>query len=373
MSQVNVKSILSELATFENELRKLNKPGMPLDDLMKVMISAKLGGENWQAIVSRIDENLGKTTSDLVQSIKGRVDLTRTPSIGLECLKIADWVTPAEEEEVPHPSTQDSNYSEFCEVLNAKTHDPKALSLFFTASTAEKNQHHTLYNAGMRSFLGQTVDSHKKTVSDVLEYSKEKKHEDDEAFIESYATLLSCLKFDKKLLVSYAHSHPDIECLKPPTEKIKKEVAMGVVNINVNELKKISSRVNPAKITLEDKTNFDSLINFIGHCHGHHRPSTADVTRFVEVSEDLLSKYRNSLYTPAEYHQFLATQYVKIANQMRSFRPAPDKLKQVGHQMLFSNISRLEPTISSEELEEQLQKLQEKLTIAENLKSKGFL
>lgn len=372
MSTTNVTKIMTELAKFNSELSKIGKENLSFDDLMRLVISAKLGGENWHQLAGRIDENLGKTASALVESTMARVNLQQSPSIGVECLKHASWKTGKNVENEIHPSQQDAHFTEFCDVVGESPHDPKSIALFLTLETADTHRNNTLVNADMRTYLQQTPSSFSQTVANVLEFAKEKKEEDPEIFKESYGTLLSCMSFDKSKFIAESKYHPEIPCFKPVTEKIDKTQKLAVVADIVKQLKAIDPKVNPAKVSFEDRKNYTSLLSFIERARGDSRPRTADVAHYVELSSDLLEKYQRSQYSPAEYHDSLVVECNSISKELRAFKPDLTKLKPIGDHKLFDNIRQLDNTIPVEELEVKLAELQARLNKAKLFSSQGM-
>lgn len=374
---IDTLGVLTEISSLTKKFEDDGKVTSSFKKLAQLLVSAKLGGSNWEQLASRVSDKLTEPARTLASHPEVASRISHNPAVGLDCLKTAVWKH--DEDDGPHPSTQDPLYNEFCERFNENPEDKKTLLLYFTAETAERNRFHTL-NSKTRDFVGQSVDSFGKTVNNILSFAEEKKDQNPDAFVESYGNLLSSLDFDKSHFTYHARSFEHLPCFRPVALKVPKMSKLLTIQENIQLLNRIEPKVNPTKITVHHQQTLQSLNAFHALAKGDRLPPTDDIDNALVESSSLLRVFEDSKFSPDEYREHLVSSCQKIGSRLTALslsssegKLVGEKLKQIGDQALFAPIQRIDSTIPVDELEKKLDELKVRLNRAETYKRKGII
>lgn len=375
--KVDTLGVLEEISSLAKKFDDDGKVTSSFRRLSQLLVSAKLGGPNWEQMATRVSGKLAEPAHTLASHPDVSSRVAHNPGAGLDCLKTATW-KPHDEDE-PHPSTQDPLYNEFCERFGENPEETKSLVLYFTAETAHQNRFHTL-NAKTRDFVGQSTDSFAKTVGNILSFAEEKKEENPDAFVESYGNLLSSLDFDKEHFSYHSKNFQHLPCFRPVALKIPKLAKLLTIQENINHLNRLEPKVDPSKITVHHQQILQSLNAFHQIAKGDRLPPTDDIDSALVDSAGLLKVFEESKFTPSEYHQHLVSSCQRLSNRLASMsmslgepKLVGEKLKQIGDQALFAPVQRIDSNIPVEELEKKLDELKVRLNRAETYKKKGII
>jgi hypothetical protein len=375
--KVDSLGVLEEISSLAKKFDDDGKVTSSFRRLSQLLVSAKLGGPNWEQLASRASEKLAEPAHNLAQHPDVSSRVAHNPATALECLKTATWKQ--HEDDELHPATQDPLYNEFCERFGENPEDMKSLVLYFTAETAQQNRFHTL-NTKTRDFVGQSADSFAKTVDNILSFADEKKEENPDAFVESYGNLLSSLDFNEEHFAYHSKNFQHLPCFRPVAVKIPKLAKLLTIQENINYLNRLEPKVDPNKITVHHQQILQSLNAFHQIAKGNRLPPTDDIDAALVDSAKLVGVFEESKFTPDEYHQHLVASCQKLSSRLTAMslsmgepKLIGEKLKLIGDQQLFAPVQRIDANISVDELEKKLDELKVRLNRAETYKKKGII
>lgn len=373
MVRVDTLDVLKEVQGICNNLSPDDRIANSFRHLLQLMVSAKLGGENWNQMAAKVSSKLAEPADLLASNAGVSAELTQNPAAALECLKTAQWKSPEDEENGNHPSTQDPLYNEFCERFGEKPEDLKSLVLYFTAGTAVKNRYHTL-NMTTQDYVGQSPESFAKTVGGIVDFAREKLAENPDAFTESYSNILSSLEFDRSKFDFHSNRNfKHLPCFKPVASKIPKISKLLTIQENLERLNKIEPKVDPSKITVQNQQTLKALNDFYETTKQATFPCTEEINSALHDSAALLDVYTQSKFTPDQYRAHLLKNYTSISQQLVNFSHNPEKLHSIGEKALFSRPKPVDSNIPTKELEAKLSELQTRLNKANALRVGGII